>query len=36
MKYAFLILPLFAFSKYNDGSKEITFGWFKKTWTLKY
>ena len=36
MKYTFLILPILTFSKNNDGTKEITFGWFKKTWTLKY
>jgi hypothetical protein len=36
MKYTFLILPLFAFSKHNDGKREITFGWFTKTWYLKY
>lgn len=35
-KYVFIILPLLTFSKYSDGSKEITFGWFTKTWTLKF
>ena len=36
MKYTFLILPIIAFSKHNDGSKEITIGWFRKTWGLRY
>lgn len=36
MKYTFLILPLLTFSKNYDGTKEITFGWLKKTWTLKF
>lgn len=36
MEKDFLILPLLFYSKNNDGTKSITFGWFTKTWSLKY
>ena len=36
IKYLFLVLPILTFCKYNDGRKEITFGWLTKTWTLKF
>ena len=33
---AWLIFPLLAFSINEDNSKEIVFGWFNKTWTIKW
>lgn len=31
-----LILPFLAFSKYEDGTKEVTFGWLTKAYTFKF
>lgn len=31
-----LILPLLAFKKKGDGSKEITIGWLIKTYSVKF
>lgn len=33
---SWLILPLFAYSKNADGTKEISFGWLNKTYCLKW
>lgn len=31
-----IILPLLFFAKYPDGTKEITFGWLRKTYFIKF
>jgi hypothetical protein len=34
--YAWLIFPLLAFHLYEDGTKEISFGWLTRTWWIKF
>lgn len=36
MKYIIMIFPLLTFGKRSDGTKEITFGWIKRTITIKF
>jgi hypothetical protein len=31
-----LLLPMFAYSKYSDGTQEISFGWITKTFFIKF
>jgi len=30
-----LIFPMLAYTKYDDGSSEFFLGWLRKTWTIK-
>ncbi len=33
---AWLILPLLAYTKCSNGNKEISFGWLRKTFFIKF
>jgi hypothetical protein len=33
---AWLLLPLLAYTKYSNGTREISFGWLTKTWWIKF
>jgi len=33
---SWLILPMLAFNKYADGTKEVSFGWLNKTYWIKF
>lgn len=33
---AWLIFPLLAFTLYADGTREISFGWLRKTYWIKF
>lgn len=33
---SWLILPFLAFSLYEDGTKEISFGWLTRTFWIKF
>lgn len=31
-----LLLPMLAYSKYSDGSREVSFGWLNQTFFIKF
>ena len=33
---SWLILPMLAFQRYEDGTKEIAFGWLTRTYWIKF
>ena len=33
---SWLILPMLAYTKYGNGTHEISFGWLTRTWWIKF